>query len=73
MRMSSPIRLAYRGVEYTLVLSEKPNRWTWRFSVGSNVKAGWVIAKLDLYARRIVQQRIDRELRRSGKIQSAAE
>jgi hypothetical protein len=67
------IRLVHRGIAYTVVLSEKPDRWTWRFAIGNTVKSGKVTAKLDLYARRLVQQRIDQELRRSAKVQSAAE
>jgi hypothetical protein len=67
------IRLVHRGIEYSVVLSEKPDLWTWRFAIGDNFKSRKVTAKLDLYAQRLVQQRIDQELRRSAKVQSAAE
>jgi hypothetical protein len=61
-RMKRPIRSTHRGVEYSVTLSEKSDRWTWQFSIGSAVKTGKVTAKLDLYAQRLVQKQIDREL-----------
>jgi hypothetical protein len=60
--MKRPIRLMHRDVEYTVALSEKSDRWTWQFSIGSSVKTGKVTAKLDLYAQRLDQKQIDREL-----------
>jgi hypothetical protein len=73
LSLMKPIRFVHRGIAYTVVLSEKPDRWTWHFSIGEKVKSGKVTAKLDVYAQRLVQQRIDQELRRSAKVQSAAE
>jgi hypothetical protein len=71
--MRSSIWFVHRGVEYTVVLSEKPDRWAWRFSIDSDVKTGKVTAKLDLYAWRLVQKQIERELRRLSRSKATAE
>ena len=53
-----------RGVEYTLMQVE-PGSWKWRFQIGETVTAGKTKTKLEGMAARRVQQRIDRELKKS--------
>jgi hypothetical protein len=58
-----------KGVEYTVVPTEKPDLWTWRFQIGDIVKTGKVHAKLKDLAIRRVQLRIGRALKDAGKTQ----
>jgi hypothetical protein len=57
----------HKGVEYTVVPTEEPDLWTWRFQIGDIVKTGKVNAKLKELAIRRVQLRIDRALKGAGK------
>jgi hypothetical protein len=54
----------HRGVEFTLVQIE-PGLWRWQFQIGQTLATGKTAAKLKGLATRRVQQRIDRELRKS--------
>ena len=63
----SEIFVLHKGVEYTVVPTEEPDLWTWRFQIGDIVKTGKVNAKLKELAIRRVQLRIDRALKGAGK------
>ena len=68
------MRQCHKGIDYSVVLAEQPDRWSWQFQIGDTIKSGRVIARLETLARRRVEQRIDRELRaRRANIQNAAE
>lgn len=56
--------MIYRDIEYSLMRSTMPDRWTWQFRIGERIRRGTTEAKLELLAARRVQQRIDRELKR---------
>jgi hypothetical protein len=53
-----------RGVEFTVVQVE-PDLWRWQFQIGETVTTGKTKTSLKGLAARRVQERIDRELRKS--------
>jgi hypothetical protein len=68
------MRQRHKGIDYSVVLAEEPDRWSWQFQIGDTIKSGRVIARLELLARRRVEQQIDREQRaQHANIQNAAE
>jgi hypothetical protein len=52
----------HRGVEYTVVRSETPGFWYWRFRIGETIKTGKTKTNMELLAMRRVQLQIDRSL-----------
>ncbi len=57
--------MRYKDVDFTLIESTTPGVWHYQFQIGSPVKSGRIEAKLDLLAMRRMQERIDRELRKT--------
>jgi hypothetical protein len=53
----------HKGVDYTVVRSDTPGFWQWRFSLGNTVKTGKTETSLKLLAMRRVQLRIDQALK----------
>jgi hypothetical protein len=53
-----------KGVDFTLMQVE-PGLWKWQFKIGEAISSGKTQAHLMGLAARRVQQRIDRELRKS--------
>jgi hypothetical protein len=58
-----------RGIEFTVEQVE-PGLWKWQFQIGETVKTGETHSNLMGMAARRVQQRIDREPRKSRKLAS---
>ena len=56
--------MIHKGVEYS-VTAVAPGIWKWQFRIGDRVVAGKTEAKLNLFAIRRVQLRIDRELKKA--------
>lgn len=59
----------HRGVEFTLVRTDVPGVWQWRFEIGDRVRTGKTETRIDLLAVRRVQLRIDRELKAISRAQ----
>ena len=55
----------HRGIEYTVTMTTVPGIWKWQFRIGDRIKTGRTETRIDLLAMRRVQQRIDRELKKS--------
>jgi hypothetical protein len=56
--------MSHRGVEFTFVQIDQ-SLWQWRFQIGETVITGKTETSLMGMAARRVQQRIDRELRKT--------
>ena len=63
--------MIYKGVEFS-VTAVAPGIWNWQFRIGDRVIAGKTEAKLNLLAIRRVRLRIDRELKKAKREQSAS-
>lgn len=57
--------MIHRGVEFSLVATEVPGVWRWRFTIDGQTRTGRTEARLELLAIRRVRLRIDRELNRT--------
>ena len=55
--------MIHKGVEFTVVATEVPGIWRWRFAVNGEIRTGRTEARLELLAIRRVKLRIDRELK----------
>jgi hypothetical protein len=60
-------RMNRKGVEF-IVKQVEPGLWKWQFQIGETVTTGQTHSNLMGMAARRVQQRIDRELRKSRKL-----
>lgn len=56
--------MTYRGVEFSISMTDVPDIWKWQFQIGEQIKSGKTETKLQLLAVRRVQTQIDRELRK---------
>ena len=56
-------RMIHKGIEFSVVATEVPGIWRWRFAVNGAIKTGRTEARLELLAIRRVKLRIDRELK----------
>ena len=57
--------MIHKGIAYSVVATEVPGIWRWRFVVNGEIKTGRTEARLELLAIRRVKLRIDRELKLS--------
>ena len=57
--------MVHKGIEYVVVPTAIPGIWKWQFRIGDRIKTGRTETRIDLLAMRRVQQRIDRELKKS--------
>ena len=62
---SEELQMNRKGVEFSLNEVE-PGLWKWQFQIGNVVTAGKTRSNLRGLAAHRVQQRIDRELKKSG-------
>jgi uncharacterized protein YcaQ len=53
----------YKGVEYTVMPTEEPDIWEWRFQIGDKSKTGRTQTRLAALAAKRVQAKIDAALR----------
>ena len=57
--------MIHRGIEFTIVATDVPGLWCWRFTIGGRTRTGRTEARLELLAIRRVRLKIDRELKRA--------
>jgi hypothetical protein len=57
--------MVHKGIEYVVVPTAIPGIWKWQFRIGDRIKTGRTETRINLLAMRRVQQRIDRELKKS--------
>ena len=55
--------MRHKGIDFTVMASERPGIWKWQFQIGDKVKTGKTETSLSFLAVRRVQLRIDGELR----------
>jgi hypothetical protein len=60
--------MIHKGINYSVVATEAPGIWRWRFLIGNQLKTGRTETKMDLMAIRRVKLRIDRELKKMAKL-----
>ena len=56
--------MIHKGVTYSVVATETPGVWRWKFRIGDKVLTGRTETRIELMAVRRVKLRIDRELKR---------
>ncbi len=59
--------MIHRGIKYSVVATEAPGSWRWKFLIGNQLKTGRTETRIELMAIRRVKLRIDRELKRMEK------
>ena len=57
--------MIYRGIEFTVVTTDAPGIWRWRFTIDGEIRSGRTEARLELLAIRRVKLRIDRALKQA--------
>jgi len=55
--------MVHKGIEFSVVTTEVPGIWRWRFAIDDEIRTGRTEARLGLLAIRRVKLKIDRELK----------
>ena len=55
--------MIHKGIAFTIVATEAPGIWRWRFTINGEIRTGRTEARLELLAIRRVRLRINRELK----------
>jgi len=59
--------MIHKGIQYSVMATEVPGIWRWKFLIGNQLRTGRTETKIDLMAIRRVKLRIDRELKKMTK------